>query len=188
MHDRIERMNEDTPGAALAAALRALPAAEPPRDGWQRLAPRLRSRRRRRTAMRIALPAALAAGIALTLWLPRLHDAAPPTSQITQPTASATVDTRLAALRARAQRLQAWVRTLDREGAPLDGDALATAVALQNRIGLIDLQLSAARDPGSRAALWQQRIELLQRLGLLHLEMYGVAEHLRATPNETTIL
>ncbi|HEY8230462.1 MAG TPA: hypothetical protein VIG31_08420, partial [Rhodanobacteraceae bacterium] len=70
---------------------------------------------------------------------------------------------------------QAWVQTLDRNGALLDGRQLTQAVALQDRIGLVDLQLSAARNPSTTADLWQQRITLLQQLGLLHLQPYLVA-------------
>lgn len=188
MHDEFDRqrMNSD---AALAAALRALPPSTPPRDGWERLAVRVGHRRRVRTTLRIAIPAALAAGVALAIGLPHLQPVPSPAPRVARQAApKRTPTTDLDALREQSRRLQAWVQTLDRGGAPLDGDALARAVALQDRIGLVDLQLSAARDPGSRAALWQQRNELLQRLGLLHLETYAVAEHLRATPNETTIL
>ncbi|HJU09186.1 MAG TPA: hypothetical protein VJ727_11980 [Rhodanobacteraceae bacterium] len=179
-------MNSD---AALAAALRALPAATPPRDGWELFAARVDRRRRVRTTLRIAVPAALAAGVALAVGLPHLQPARSPVPRVAQQAAPKHVPvTDLDALREQSRRLQAWVQTLDRGGAPLDGDALASAVALQDRIGLVDLQLSAARDPDTRAALWQQRNELLQRLGLLHLQTYAVAEHLRATPSETTIL
>ena len=52
----------------------------------------------------------------------------------------------------------------------------------------IDLQLSAATDPAIRASLWQQRIALLQQLGLLHLQPYTVAERARAVADGTTIL
>jgi hypothetical protein len=53
---------------------------------------------------------------------------------------------------------------------------------------MIDLQLSAARDPATLTDLWQHRITLLQRLGLLHLQPYAVAEQARATTDETIIL
>lgn len=189
MHDQFDpqRMNED---AALTAALHALPTAEPPRDGWQRLSARIAHGKRKRILLRIALPAAaLAAGIAVAMFLPHARPARQPMQPLVhQQTVPASTDANLIALRAHSQRLQAWVRTLDRGGAPLDGDALANAVALQDRIGLVDLQLTAARDSRTCAALWQQRVTLLQQLGLLHLQPYTVAEHTRATPNETTIL
>ena len=188
MHDEFDRqrMNGD---AALAAALRALPAATPPRDGWERLAVRIQHRRRVRNTLRIALPAALAAGVALAIGLTSFRQTPTPAPRVAQQVEAKRVSGSGAdALRAQSLRLQAWVQTLDRGGAPLDGDALANAVALQDRIGLVDLQLSAATDPVTRASLWRQRIDLLQRLGLLHLQQYAVADRSRTPPNETTIL
>ena len=67
------------------------------------------------------------------------------------------------------------VHALVRDGAPLDGQQLAQAVSLQDRIGLVDLQLSAAHNGATTADLWQQRITLLQQLGLLHLQPYLAA-------------
>ena len=191
MHDEAhhEPVNGDP---ALAAALRALPSAMPPSDGWQRLAGRVARRRRMRTRLRIAVPAALAASVAMALTLPQWWPAHAPSSaprvirQAAVPSRAPGTD--LDALRTQSQRLQAWVRALDRDGTPLNGDALAGAVALQDRIGLVDLQLSAATDPAARASLWQERNTLLQQLGLLHLQPYTVAEHARATADETTIL
>jgi hypothetical protein len=89
----------------------------------------------------------------------------------------------VAALQASSAQWQNWVQNLSHNGAPLDGRALANAVALQDRIGMIDLQLSAARSPATAAGLWQQRITLLQHLGLLHLQPYAVAEQTRPTYN-----
>jgi len=188
MHDHHDhqRMNADD---LLAAALRALPVAEPPRDGWERIALRAQNRWRVRAALRAALPAAFAAGIALAIGLPRWHSApssAPRLARQTDspPTRAAGVET----LRAQSQRLQSWVRKLERGGAPLSGGALASAVALQDRIGLIDLQLTAATDPATRASLWQQRIALLQQLGMLHLQDHAVAQHTRGERDGAMIL
>ncbi|SRR5579883_375514 len=188
MHDEFDqqRMSSD---AALAAALRALPAATPPRGGWERVAARVNRRRRVRNTLRIAVPAAFAAGIALAIGLPRLQPAPSPAPRAAQQAAPKHAPvTELDALREQSRRLQTWVQTLDRGGAPLNGGALASAVALQDRIGLVDLQLSAATDPATRTSLWQQRIDLLQRLGLLHLQQYAVADRTHATSDETTIL
>ena len=180
MHDRLDhhRMTGD---ASLAAALRVLPASTPARDAWPELASRIRRRRVVRKAVWFTLPAAFAAGIALTLAWPQLHRrAAPPafTPVATQSAIShaATPAVRdIDALQASSQQWQAWVQTLDRDGAPLDGRQLTRAVALQDRIGLVDLQLSATRNPSTAASLWQQRITLLQQLGLLHLQPYLAA-------------
>lgn len=176
--------------AALAAALRALPDPMPPDGGWERITARIARRRRARSMLRFALPAALAAGVAIALTLPHLRPAMAPISpaHVARRLPAPASESGLDALRAQSQRLQAWVGNLDRNGAPLDGDALAGAVALQDRIGLIDLQLSAATDPSTRASLWQERNLLLQQLGLLHLQPYSVAEHTNATPDQTTIL
>ena len=198
MHDRLDhhRMNEDT---ELAEALRALPAETPPADTWQRLASRTRRRRNVRLALWSGLPAALAAGIALAVVWPHLdlQRGMPAPVRIAQPstlpqaTAPETTPSHaapaadLAALQASSRQWQAWVATLDRDGAPLDPQALAQAVSLQDRIGLVDLQLSAARDPASAAGLWQQRITLLQRLGLLHLQPYAVAQQTRGAQDTT---
>ncbi len=188
MHDRLDHhgmnggMNNE---ASLTAALRALPACEPPHDTWPALAAQLRRRRTLRKTVWFTLPAAFAAGIALAFAWPHLHLRAPlPTPvRIAQPTAAAATRpsaakpvTDVAALQTSSEQWQAWVQNLDRTGAPLDGRALATAVTLQDRIALVDLQLSAARNPATVASLWQQRITLLQQLGLLHLQPYLVAE------------
>jgi hypothetical protein len=191
MHDeaRHQHVNGDP---ALAAALRALSAGVPPPDGWPQLAARIARRRRMRAMLRIAVPAALAASVAVTITLPHLWPArtpvAPPGVAQHAPVPARASGAELNALRAQSQRLQVWVRALDRDGVPLNGDALAGSVALQDRVGLVDLQLSAATDPATRASLWQERNILLQQLGLLHLQPYRVAEHTHATPDPTTIL
>lgn len=179
MHDRLDhhRMNEDAP---LAAALRALPDSAPTPDVWPELAARIRRRRAMRKTVWFTLPAAFAAGIALVLAWPRVHSSAPSPvpGRVVQTPSAASAETApgLAALQTSSRQWQAWVQNLDRDGAPLDGRQLAQAVALQDRIGLVDLQLSAARKPATLADLWQQRIALLQQLGLLHLQPYRVAE------------
>jgi len=188
MHDRLDHhgmndgMNDE---ASLAAALRALPASTPPHDTWPSLAARLRRRRTVRKTVWFTLPAAFAAGLALAFAWPHLQLRAPLPApmRIAQPTATGATRpsapkpvTELAALQASSGQWQVWVQKLDRTGAPLDGRALATAVTLQDRIALVDLQLSAARNPATVASLWQQRITLLQQLGLLHLQPYMVAE------------
>jgi hypothetical protein len=185
MHDRLDHdfMKDDrrNPDAtALGAALRALPASAPARDLWPDVAARARRRGAVRKAVWFTLPAAFAAGIALTLAWPQIHRHAsspvfPPVATQTPGHAATPATNDLGALRASSRQWQAWVQKLDRDGAPLDGRQLTQAVALQDRIGLVDLQLSAARKPSTTAELWQQRITLLQQLGLLHLQPYLVA-------------
>lgn len=179
MHDRLDHgsMNED---AALAQALRALPPRVPAQDAWPELAARIRRRRTVRRSVWFTLPAAFAAGIALTLAWPQLHRHATSQAPVRVAMQSANhagtaAAPGILALQASSQQWQAWVQTLDRNGAPLDGRQLARAVAVQDQIGMVDLQLSAARNPATAADLWQQRITLLQQLGLLHLQPYLVA-------------
>ena len=196
MRDRLDHdsMKHD-PGkdeATLAAALRALPASAPARDAWPELAARIRRRRATRKTVWFTLPAAFAAGIALTLAWPRLHLSAPTPApahivQTPRPAGAGNAPD-LAALQTSSRQWQAWVQNLDRDGAPLDGRQLAQAVSLQDRIGLVDLQLSAARKPATLADLWQQRIALLQQLGLLHLQPYRVAEQTATDSNHAISL
>ena len=189
MHDRLDHDSmKDDPrkydpnDASLAAALRALPANAPARDAWPELASRMRRRRAARKAVWFTLPAAFAAGMALTLAWPHLHRPAvspaftPVATQASSHAATPAVSD-IDTLQASSQQWQAWVQKLDLNGAPLDGRQLTQAVALQDRIGMVDLQLSAARNPSTTADLWQQRITLLQQLGLLHLQPYLVATH-----------
>jgi hypothetical protein len=192
MHDRLDHdpmkdgplKHEPGEGeAALAAALRALPTSAPARDAWPELAARIRRRGIVRKTVWFTLPAAFAACMALVLAWPQLHrhaaSPAPAPRVATQSPASHPAVKPSApdidALQASSRQWQAWVQNLDRNGAPLDGRQLVQAVALQDRIGLVDLQLSAARNPSTAADLWQQRITLLQQLGLVHLQPYLVA-------------
>ena len=191
MHDRLDHhgMNEMSDEASLAAALRALPASTPPQEAWRNLSARIGRRRAVRRTVWFTLPAAFAAGIALAFAWPHLHLRAPlpPPARIAQTPPTAKSDIRrvpdVSALQASSAQWQNWVQSLSRSGAPLDGRALASAVALQDRIGIVDLQLSAARSPATVASLWQQRIALLQQLGLLHLQPYAVAEQTHPARN-----
>lgn len=185
MHDRPghHRMND---AATLAAALRALPASSPPTAAWPALATRLHRRRAARQAAWFALPAACAAALVLALAWPQLpwRTARPAVASVAAANhAAANVGATVATLQASSSQWQAWTQQLDRQGAPLDGPTLAAAVALQDRIGLIDLQLSAARNPDTAANLWRQRIALLQQLGLLHLQPQLLAEQAHGDAN-----
>lgn len=197
MHDRLDHdPMKDEPSQhdiSLSTALCALRADTPPRDLWPELARRARRRQTTRRAVWFTLPAAFAAGIALALVWPHPHPGtrAPASAQVAaQPAARAPASNPpdLAALQANSTQWQAWVQTLARDGAPLNGPQLAQAVSLQDQIGLVDLQLSAARKPSTLAGLWQQRIALLQQLGLLHLQPYRVAEQALADPTHAISL
>ncbi len=185
MHDRHDhdRMNSD---ASLAAALRALPASTPPNDTWPLLAARARRRRRMALGLKAGIPAALAAGIALALLLPsRSGPGKPPAVRPAVASVSASTSTAdLAKLQSRSQHLEALVRRLNANGAPLDGRSLAGAIELQDRIGLIDLQLTVAHQTRAQVPLWRHRIMLLRQLALLHLTAGN--DYARAARNPRT--
>lgn len=167
MHAPIDhhRLKQD---AHLAAALRNLPSHTPPVALLPRLVARVQRRRRNQRLLRYGVPAALAAGIALAVMWPRpvtINDAvpAPVVAEI------APVDAQLLALRQHSQDTQSWVRELGQAGAPPSTAALIEIAELEDRIALIDLQLSARNDANTQASLWRQRIALLQQLGMLHI-------------------
>ncbi len=159
--------------AALAAALRDLPPHAPPQDLWPLVRARARRRRRLRRIGRIALPAAAAVVLAVGLSWWHGHGARPDPQpravRSTLPAAGPGVEQQLARWRHDSQRLQELVQVLDRGGAPLDGRELARAAGLQDRIGLVDLQLNTARTPHARLPLWRQRVTLLRQLAVLHV-------------------
>lgn len=177
MSDRDGTLNT---GDALASALRALPDAAPQPDLWPALAQSLQQKRRRPSAWRYALPAALAAGIALALLLP--HTPAPtpqaPVATTSVATASAPQPAApkddLAELRHRSQALQDWIATFAAH-APQDSRGLMAAVEIEDLIGLIDVQLDAARTPADALPLWRQRVALLEELATVRSHAYAVA-------------
>lgn len=190
MSDRLDqsRLDEDP---SLAAALRALPAPAPERDGWPRLAARIRRRRIARRIAWTALPAACAAALALAFVRPALRPAPHALARggVAARTASPApqaAPAELAALQAQSDQWQGWVTALQQGSAPLDGAALAEAVALQDRIGLVDLQLSASGGSPRTARVWRQRIALLQQLGSVYLRPYTVAEQVPAAAAGTS--
>ncbi len=154
----------------LAQALRALPDAAPPADLWPQLAHTLAQRRRRRVWRR-ALPAALAASLLAAMLAPRLltHDTSPPAptglagSIPATPPDTAGTAADLAALRDRSHTLERWIAAVSAQ-APQDSRDLMAAVEIEDRIGLLDLQIDASRDPRETAALWQRRVDLLETL------------------------
>ncbi|HZP64721.1 MAG TPA: hypothetical protein VFB32_00305 [Rudaea sp.] len=194
MSDRIPRRE-----LTLAEALRGLPQVQPGRDVWSvlaaELAPQARPRRR------YALPAALAAcfiAAAGVLWFAQ-HRSAPAVANASAATAepqrasfvanaanaqseangksaqNGDADTRLAALQARSQALEHWLRETGRVASPLPGQDLAAATELENLIGVVDVELAAA--PGADAVpLWQRRVALLEDLTALRYSYYRLAE------------
>lgn len=162
--------------AALRAALRNLPSHAPGRDAWPAVRARVLRGRARRRAFRRWLPTAAAAALLLGLaagWSVFTQRPEPRAVQVQasrlKPPAgdTAAAEPTLAELQAHSMRLERWLAELRAHGAPLQGQALASAIALQDRVGLIDLQLAAPGTGGDRRALWRQRIGLLQDLAML---------------------
>lgn len=176
--------------------LRALPLAAPQASAWPALEAALRAQGlaaatpapRRHWGW--AVPAALAAGLALALLLPRAAvtptttpapdsitaisstpapmpgiatQGAPPSATNNAANPAADLD----ALRARSQRLETWLQRVAAGGAPLDGQNLMAAAEVEDLIGLVDVQLSGAGESPEAAALWRQRIALLEDLGAI---------------------
>ncbi|HEY0178396.1 MAG TPA: hypothetical protein VGC30_02050 [Dokdonella sp.] len=159
------------PEAALSAALRALPDAAPQPDLWPALARELAPPRRR---LRRALPAALAAGVALALALayravPRgdAPAAAAPAAIAAAPSSE------LDRLQLRSQALEHRIAGLAQT--PQEGRDLMAAVEIEDLIGLVDVQLDAARGDDDALPLWRQRVALLEDLATIRGGAYALA-------------
>ena len=158
-------MNHDD---SLATALRALPSATPPADLWPELARRLAEPRRRRMPR---WPFALAASLLLGLVVARgLFDGPVPAPDAT-PTVATTTDTsgvvgELERMRARSRDLEGWLAARPAQ-TDLDAPTLMAAAEVEDLVGFVDLQLSAARDERESLPLWRQRVALLEDLALI---------------------
>ena len=170
--------NGMNPPHTLADALRALPDAAPQADVWPQLAQALAQRRRARR-WRIALPIALAAGVMLALLLPRVVERETPASMpvaatparddsasnvatTTKPATTEEID----ALRRRSHSLETWIAAVSAQ-APQDGRDLMAAVEVEDLIGVVDVQLDAARNDAEALPLWQRRVDLLEDLATI---------------------
>lgn len=146
---------DDTP---LREALRALPLASPDASALPALKARL-AQRQRAARLRRWLPLAAAAAVCALALSPLLRQAAAPES----PTAAA-IDPEVAALIAQNQVYESALRSASFGGRALSGrDALAGA-EIEDLIGMLDLELSAAGDGATTRDLWQQRLVLMQEL------------------------
>ncbi len=181
--------------SALRENLRALPLASPSASAWPALEAALRANgivatSAPRRHWRWAVPAALAAGFALALLLPRMAHTPSATSPATIARAAPAQSTPrsvdgngvvassgngLDALRARSQPLETWLQRVAAGGAPLDGQNLMAAAEVEDLIGLVDVQLSGAGDSPETAALWRQRIALLEDLGAIRTAAWGAS-------------
>ncbi|GAA0718632.1 hypothetical protein [Dokdonella soli] len=183
MHQGFPNTNPDR---SLAAALRALPDAAPQPDLWPELA-RVLGERRRPQAWRYAVPVALAAGLALAMLVPRsaIRPTAPETTPavaITTPppntpapaSATAPGTDELAGLHQRSQSLERWIAAFAAH-APQDSRDLMAAIEVEDLIGLVDVQLAAARDNNDALPLWRQRVALLEDLATIRSNAFAVA-------------
>lgn len=160
--------------ASLRAALAALPLAAPGSSAWPALEAALRAHIAPRPSRR-RLPAALAAGIALALLLPQLIATPPaPVDRVilTTPDAGDEIDT----LRAQSQQLETWLQRVADSGAPLGGQDLMAAAEIEDLIGLVDMQLGNAGIRPEAAALWRQRIGLLEDLAAVRANPYNFGD------------
>jgi len=166
---------------ALGTLLRALLDHAPDTGTWERIRARAVARRHRRRLLRTGLPLAMAASLLIALGLGYSLDTRRSASSAkSAPVASVKPivtnnGMTLAQLQGHSMRLEQWLSELRANGAPLQGRALASAVDLQDRIGLIDLQLDAPGAAGDRRALWRQRIRLLQDLAMLRASQSPVS-------------
>jgi hypothetical protein len=172
MSDRDGTLNS-TPDPGLASALRALPDAAPQPDLWPDLARALRPRPHRRPA-RYLIPAALAAGLVFALLWPRAAVRAPVPHAAPTVATDATARDELTDLRQRSQALERWVAAVAAR-APQDSRDLMAAVEVEDLIGLVDLQLGAARDSGDALPLWRQRVALLEDLATIRVGGFAIA-------------
>lgn len=163
---------------SLAEALRRLPQVEPPTDLFSDIAATLKARRSRR---RWLIPASLAASVALG-WLlvasagrgPAVDDAAPSPVVATTTPAAASPSLELERLSEYSRRLEAWLADVP-DGAPRDGRSLMAAAELEDLVGLVDMQLSAARNPAESLPLWRQRVALLEDLAAVRSDAARLA-------------
>jgi len=139
------------------AAFAALPLAEPPGDGWARLAARLDARPHRRWPAWLALAAALLLAVALP-W--KLQQPAPPA---VQPLASAH-DPALEALYAESAQLETLL-AYARDDRVSSGSAAALVAQIDGRLASIDAALAQPQlTPAQQRALWRERVDTLRTL------------------------
>ncbi len=169
-HDNGHPMSPTNP---LGTALRALPLADPPKDLFAQITHTLQARRPARR--RWLWPTALAASVVLGLLLTRIHSSVPVPetgmAQDSDPAQSALAPTEI-----ELQRLHVYSRSLEQwlaglpESAPRDGRSLMAAAELEDLVGLVDVQLSAARSASESLPLWRQRVALLEDLAAVRSE------------------
>ncbi|WP_440223947.1 hypothetical protein ACQQ2N_01725 [Dokdonella sp. MW10] len=162
--DPADRMSPHDDG--LGAALRALPSVEPPSDLWPVLAAARAGsmpRRRARPSRVFAIAASLALVALVPLLLPRGD--APEDVPGTPTAAHVPAASEVGVLRDRSRQLEQWLAVLS-EQSPHDAHTLMATAELEDLVGLVDMQLSAARDDAEALPLWRQRVALLEDLAV----------------------
>lgn len=164
---------------AVRDGLRSLPSLDPPRDLWPSLERRL-PEERPRPALKALWAAATAAVIFGTVWLGlkgfRLSPPEAPQEAASEVPPAAD---EISNLMAESQRLEAILKRLE-AGTPVLKGSTASAIAeIQDRIALVDLQISLLqgtnKDRSLLARLWKERVGLLGSLVEMHLYRHAVS-------------
>jgi hypothetical protein len=143
----------------LREALRGLPTAEPRHSALPQLQARL-ARRKRQRALQRWLPLAAAAAIGVLALFPLLRGGLPQPATPDDPG----MDAATAALIAQNQVYESALRSAAFSGRPLSARSALAGAEIEDLIGMLDLELSAAPDADAAHALWQQRLALMQEL------------------------
>ena len=183
-------MNDDTTRSgrepdAVRHALRELPGLTPPRAVTARLdaliddvATAEQQPPRTRSVARFAL----AASVALAVWVvwpklgPQIGPVTPPVAAVettTEDDAAADAGPSIDALMARSAYLESVLDTVPQRGRVQRVGTASTITALEDRVALIDAQLSgsgATVDESGRTALWRERVGLMSTLVSLHAQ------------------
>lgn len=147
---------ENTP---LREALRALPLAAPAASALPALKARL-ARQRRGRVVRRWLPLAAAAAVCALALSPLLRQGAP----VQPPAAAAAVDPDLAALIAQNQVYESALRSAAFGGRAQSARTALAGAGIEDLIGMLDLELSAADNDAQARDLWRQRLALMREL------------------------
>ncbi len=156
-------------------ALREMPDLQMPAESWSRIVAAVREKRprfSRRMAMGLATAAcaALVAVVAINVgFSPDVQrQSAAGAVPGGDPGAAMSVQTDVGRLREKSRQLEQALRQMPRSPAVRRMDTAAPIVELQDRIALVDYKLNQAGSAGlaerDAAELWQQRVELMNRL------------------------
>lgn len=137
------------------AQLKALPALRPPRDRWPAIQSVLRARRAERRRTWTAWAGSLAAAAALAGIL------------LVQPTGSTTLHAELSQAKQQSATLEDSLQHYDVDGRVLSGHAAALVADLEDRISVIDgnlTRLDREAQDAELVQLWQERVGLMREL------------------------